>query len=152
MLRIGGAVRGFLLAADELPTGIGIPVSSPAQSLAPGLWFLPMSQAWAHALDLEDGRVPGQPMVGFELLTAGVIAWAEGISHQHVVAYVERTFGLQLVDCAVAWAAGRIEAGPSGSAVTAVSERSAVNDVLDALHIDPSDQPAVLTALADSGH
>ncbi len=149
MLRIGGAVRGFLVSADEVPAHLPAAVATACRSLALGLWFLPLSSEWARVLDLADGRAPGQPMEGFELLTAGVITYAEQLSHSHPVAYVERTHGLQLIDCAVAWDRGRVSGGPSGSAVTAEFERSAINEVLDALGIDPSVQPAVLTALAD---
>lgn len=149
MLRVGGAVRGLLISADAAPDGLPVEVAKTSREISPGVWFIPMSSKWAAALDVADGRAPGQPMEGFELLSAGVIAYAEGLSTAHVVGYLERTYGLQLVDCAVAWHRGRITAGPSGSAVTASSQRSAVNDILDALGIDPSAQPALLTALAD---
>jgi hypothetical protein len=149
MMRIGGAVKGLLVASAALPSQIADSGVINARRLSEGLWFVPMSARWAARLDVDAGLSPGQPIEGFELLTAGVIAFAERLSSSCVVAYIERTYGLELVDCAVAWADGRIVAGPSGTSVTAETQASAANEVLDALGVAAADHASVLTALAD---
>lgn len=120
-----------------------------ARNLGDGLWFVPMSAQWAARLDIDAGFSPGQPIVGFELLTAGVIAFAERLSTTCVIAFIERTYGLEVIDCAVAWANGRIVAGPSGTAVIADNQISAATEILDALGIASARHASVLTALAD---
>ncbi len=149
MMRIGGAVKGLLVASAALPPEIAAPGVINACRLGEGLWFAPMSARWAAQLDVDAGLNPGQPIEGFELLTAGLIAFAEQLSGSCVVAYIERTYGLELVDCAVAWANGRIVAGPSGTSVTAETQASAANEVLEALGVASADHASVLTALAD---
>lgn len=149
-MRIGGAVKGLLVASAALPPEIADPGVINARRLSEGLWFVPMSAPWAARLDVDAGLSPGQPIEGFELLTAGLIAFAEHLSGSCVVAYIERTYGLELVDCAVAWANGRIVAGPSGTSVTAETQASAANEVLEALGVASADHASVLTALADS--
>ena len=125
------------------------PNMSTPRNLGDGLWFVPMSAQWAARLDIDAGFSPGQPIVGFEVLTAGVIAFAERLSTTCVIGFIERTYGLEVIDCAVAWADGRIVAGPSGTAVTADNQISAATEILDALGIDSARHASVLTALAD---
>jgi hypothetical protein len=148
MLRIGGKVCGWIVAATEVPA-VMIEWKSRIVQLAPDLWFVTMSAEIAQALDRADGRDPGPPMIGFDLLSAGAISFAEQTSTLVALAYFERSYGLELVDCAVAWDGGRVSAGPTGSSATGNDERTALNVVLDALGVSPGDQPALMTRLSD---
>jgi hypothetical protein len=144
MFRIGGDVRG-LLATAEVADRCNRPVSG----LPHGLGFVPMTPQWMSEIDELTGCSPNALMPGFELLSAGVIQHVETMSQYGVVGYFERRWGLEIVDCAVAWNRQRIVAGPLGTSVTADASVSALSDVLDALGIESVHHTEVLRAIAD---
>jgi hypothetical protein len=144
VFRIGGDVRG-LLARDEVASRFNRPVIG----LPHELGFIPMTVQRMSEIDELSSQPVGALMVGFELLSAGVIQYAESMSQHGVVGYFERKWGLEIVDCAVAWHHQRIVAGPLGTSVTADASVSALTDVLSALGVEPDHHVEVLRAIAD---
>jgi hypothetical protein len=152
MFRIGGAVRGLLLRADEHQQTIAeliTTLDAESRSLPSGLIFIPMTRSLALRIDGHVGVAGGIAITGFELLTAGVMDYAAKASRCGAVAYVERSFGMQLVDCAVAWVDQRVERGPVGSASNGDDAATATSEVLDAFDLSDDDIRAVLGALND---
>ncbi len=144
MFRIGGDVRGFVCLGEMTER-----FSRPSVMLPCGLAFVKMTLEWMEDIDDLTRQAAGAIMPGFELLSAGVIEFAESVSSHGVVGYVERKWGLEIVDCAVVWHRGKIVSGPLGTSVTADAATSAFTDVLDALGIRRHDHRAVLRAVAD---
>jgi hypothetical protein len=147
MFRIGGALQGFVIAADHSGSITGHPEST--QALAAGLVFVPMTLARVADLDDLTRQSATVMMEGFSRLSAGVIAVAESESRHGPIGYLERTWGLEIVDCAVAWHRGKVIAGPSGTSVTADVVASAATELLSALGISSDAWPAVLRQLAE---
>jgi hypothetical protein len=144
MLRIGGDVRGFVANAEL--AGL---FNRPYVSLPHGLALVRMTPEWMRDID-DLTRQPVSVLVtGFDLLTAGVIEYAESLSQHGVLGYVERRWGLEIVDSAVAWHRGKTVSGPSGTSVTADSPDSAFSAVLVALGMNRFQQAEVLAAVAD---
>jgi hypothetical protein len=144
MFRIGGDVRGFVCSRE-----MALHLSRPCTDLPHGLVFVRMTVDWMNDIDRLTQQPAGAIMPGFELLSAGVIQFAESVSAHGVVGYVERKWGLEIVDCAVAWHFGRIVSGPLGTSVTADAAASAFTDVLTALDCDLQTHQAILRAVAD---
>jgi hypothetical protein len=146
MLRIGGAVQGFVVAT-ELVHSVTTQAES-SQQLAAGLVFVPMTLARVADLDDLTRQSATVMMEGFSRLSAGVIEFAESASKRGPIGYLERSWGMEIVDCAVGWYLGKVIAGPSGTAVTADDATSAATELLSALGIASNDWPAVLEQLA----
>jgi hypothetical protein len=144
MLRIGGNVQGFV-ADVEMATRFNREVVP----LPHGLALVSMTPQWM--VDIDDlARQPVSVlMTGFDFLSAGVIEYAESMSQHGVLGYVERRWGLEIVDSAVAWHRGKTVAGPSGTSVAADSPNSAFSAVLRALGLAPVQQTDVLRAVAE---
>jgi hypothetical protein len=150
MFRIGGSFAGII--------GSGAVVESLAsdwktyarlQVLPQGLAVVGMTQAWREDID-DLARTPTiNAMEGFELLSAGVIECLESKSMQGTIAYVERRWGLEIVDCAVAWERGQTTAGPIGTATTHDDPSTGFNTMLTALAIPEALHSTVLQAVAD---
>jgi hypothetical protein len=145
VLRIGGDVRGFVAHTEMAERFNRVFVALPHD-----LALVSMTPEWMRDIDDLTRQPVSVLMTGFELLTAGVIEYAESLSQHGVLGYVERRWGLEIVDSAVAWHRGRIVSGPSGTSVTADSPSSAFSSVLVALGLDHFQQTEVLAAVADN--
>jgi hypothetical protein len=144
MLRIGGNVQGFV-AADETANRFNREVVS----LPHGMALVRMTPQWMVDIDDLTQQPVSVLMTGFDLLSAGVIEYAQSVSQHGVLGYVERRWGLEIVDSAVAWHRGKTVAGPSGTSVTADSPNSAFSAVLHAFGLDLAQQTDVLCAVAE---
>ena len=150
MLRIGGAFQGIVGTAAAIESfAAGWTSYARMQVLPHGLAVVGMTQAWREDID-DLTRTPSiNAMEGFELLSAGVIEVLEAASSEGILAYVERRWGLEIVDCAVAWDRGKITAGPIGTATTHDDPNTGFNTMLTALEIPVALHPEVLQAVAD---
>jgi hypothetical protein len=119
------------------------------QMLPHGLAVVGMTQAWRKDVDDLTKTPSINAVEGFELLSAGVIEVLEAKSFQGTLAYVERRWGLEIVDCAVAWERGQIAAGPIGTATTHDDPSTGFNSMLTALEIPEALHSEVLQAVAD---
>ena len=150
MFRIGGSFSGIVgdvliieSLADNWRNHAHI------RLLPHGLAVIGMTQAWRQDID-ELTRTPSiNAMEGFELLSAGVIEILERKSSLGTIAYIERRWGLEIVDCAVAWNRGKIAAGPIGTATAQDDPETGFNIMLMALEIPDTHHCEVLQALAD---
>jgi hypothetical protein len=150
MFRIGGSFAG-IIGTEAVIASLADDWTNYArlQMLPHGLAVVGMTQAWREDID-DLTRTPSiNAMEGFELLSAGVIECLESKSTQGTVAYVERRWGLEIVDCAVAWERGRIAAGPIGTATAHDDPSTGFNTMLTALEIPAALHFEVLQAIAD---
>ncbi len=143
MLRIGGDVRGFIATTEVIEH-----FNRPVTALPHGLAICRMTPEWMADIDDLVRQPVSVLMTGFDLLSAGVIEFAESQSRHGVLGYVERRWGMEIVDSAVAWHHGKIVAGPLGTAVHADDADSAFSLVLTALGINSHGQREVLSAVA----
>ena len=150
MFRIGGSFAGIVGSAEVIESLAGDWKTYARLRVLPhGLAAVGMTQAWREDID-DLTRTPSiNAMEGFELLSAGVIECLEAKSLQGTIAYVERRWGLEIVDCAVAWDRGQIAAGPIGTATTHDDEATGFNTMLTALNIPEALHSEVLQAIAD---
>ncbi len=150
MFRIGGSFSGIVgkvatiesLAKDWRNYAC-------MQMLPHGLAVVGMTQAWREDIDDLTKTPSINAMEGFELLSAGVIEVLEAKSFQGTLAYVERRWGLEIVDCAVAWDRGKITAGPIGTATTQDDPLTGFNTKLTAMEIPEALHSELLQAVAD---
>jgi hypothetical protein len=150
MFRIGGSFSGIVgkVATIESLAKNWMKYSR-MQMLPQGLAVVGMTQAWRKEIDDLTKTPSINAMEGFELLSAGVIEVLEAKSFQGTLAYVERRWGLEIVDCAVAWERGQIAAGPIGTATTHDDPSTGFNSMLTALEIPEALHSEVLQAVAD---
>ncbi len=150
MFRIGGSFAGIVGRAETIESlADDWKTYARLQVLPHGLAVVGMTQAWREDID-DLARTPTiNAMEGFELLSAGVIECLESKSMQGTIAYVERRWGLEIVDCAVAWERGQITAGPIGTATTHDDPSTGFNTMLTALEIPEALHSEVLQAVAD---
>jgi hypothetical protein len=150
MFRIGGSFSGIVGKATTIESlAQGWKNYARVRTLPHGLAAVGMTQAWRETID-DLTRTPSiNAMEGFELLSAGVIEVLENQSFQGTLAYVERRWGLEIVDCAVAWDRGKITAGPIGTATTQDDPSTGFNAMLTALEIPEALHSEVLQAIAD---
>ena len=150
MFRIGGSFAGIVGKAEVIQSLADDWKNYARLRVLPhGLAAVGMTQAWREDID-DLTRTPSiNAMEGFELLSAGVIECLESKSMQGAVAYVERRWGLEIVDCAVAWERGQITAGPIGTATSHDDPATGFNTMLTALEIPEALHSEVLQAVAD---
>jgi hypothetical protein len=150
MFRIGGSFAGMVGKSETIASlAEKWETYARLRQLPHGLAAVGMTQAWRESID-DLTRTPSiNAMEGFELLSAGVIELLENQSFQGTVAYVERRWGLEIVDCAVAWDRGKITAGPIGTATTHDDPSTGFNTMLTALEIPEALHSGVLQAIAD---
>jgi hypothetical protein len=150
MFRIGGSFSGIVgKAATVESLAQDWKNYARVQILPHGLAVVGMTQAWREDIDDLTKTPSINAMEGFELLSAGVIEVIEAKSFQGTLAYVERRWGLEIVDCAVAWDRGKITAGPIGTATTQDDPSTGFNTMLTALEIPEALHSGVLQAIAD---
>lgn len=150
MFRISGSFAGIVGRAGTIESLAGAWQNyARVQALPHGLAVVGMTHAWREDID-ELTKTPSiNAMEGFELLSAGVIEILEQSSFQGTLAYVERRWGLEIVDCAVAWERGKIAAGPIGTATTHDDSSTGFNLMLTALELPEALHSEVLQAIAD---
>jgi hypothetical protein len=150
MFRIGGSFSGIVgkVAAVESLAQDWTNYAR-IQMLPRGLAVVGMTQAWREEVDDLTKTPSINAMEGFELLSAGVIEVLEAKSFVGTLAYVERRWGLEIVDSAVAWDRGKITAGPIGTATTQEDPLTGFNSMLMALEIPEALHSEVLQVIAD---
>jgi hypothetical protein len=150
MFRIGGSFSGIVGKVATIESLVKDWRNYARIHILPhGLAVAGMTQAWRKDVDDLTKTPSINAMEGFELLSAGVIEVLEAKSFQGTLAYVERRWGLEIVDCAVAWDHGKITAGPIGTATAQDDPSTGFNTMLTALEIPDALHSEVLRAIAD---
>lgn len=150
MFRIGGSFSGIVGKVTTIESfAQDWKNYARVQILPHGLAVVGMTQAWREDIDDLTKTPSINAMEGFELLSAGVIEVVEAKSFLGTLAYIERRWGLEIVDCAVAWDRGKITAGPIGTATPQDDPLTGFNAMLTALEIPEALHSEVLQAVAD---